>query len=59
MPLTIEFSQDVLVRRANAEIVTRAKETREKPRQIVNEVLAKEPDYVTQALACDNNLVKK
>ena len=51
--------QDVMTRRANAQIVSMAASTRDTPRDIINDVLGNESDIVNEEMVSDASLRRK
>ena len=52
-------TQEIEIRRANAAMVSKAKTTRDTPRDIINEVLSTESDLVAAAMVSEPSLRRK
>ena len=59
MSSTLICHQDVMTRRANAQIVSMAASTRDTPRDIINDVLGNESDIINEEMVLDASLRRK
>ena len=57
--MTLFFIQEILRKRANAEIVSLAKNSRDNPRAIINKVLNQESEEVNEQMVSDASLRRK